>query len=528
MKRNKIILAMLTLGIIIVVLIFSGCGGGGNPVIPPPPDELTETVIPDTTKIADKETESRLTSVSSDQNVITFTKSTPQLEELQEGDILFIGVTDQTPYGLLRKVINITKSSRAGSEVVVETEFASIEEAVEEAHIRIDKEFTQSDVDYGKLRLPPGVSMSQDRDSLEYKHTFYLDEFSPIYEGNPTTTIDDVTIDGEISINYRMIFNLDVDPPHHLSWVEFRNIVESYTDINVTVGGSMTLDDLLNPNPIHLFSAPLTPILIPPLTIVPILNINLGLEGEIDAELTVGVTITQQGEKDRLEAGFEYYEGDYNELKNSPVFRFTAKVPEIDLGGRIKPYIGPQLELMVCGVAGPHCNLYGNLELIADINDNPWWTLYGGFEASVGAELKIFSKTLAKTKDWVIFDPPPKTIAQADGPFGGSDIPDISGNWSGNYSTNLISGYINFVNITQSGINFSGTYNDSLGTIGTINGEYNGNGFDGFDFTMTQTNSTCSGSFNGTAYVNGNTLTFTFTGYNCLGTHENGTGTLTR
>jgi len=105
------------------------------------------------------------------------------------------------------------------------------------------------------------------------------------------------------------------------------------------------------------------------------------------------------------------------------------------------------------------------------------------------------------------------------------EIPDISGNWSGNYSTNLISGSINFVNITQSGINFSGTYNDSLGTIGTISGEYNGNAF---DFTMTQTNSTCSGSFNGTAYINGNTLTFTFTGYNCLGTHENGTGTLTR
>jgi len=104
-------------------------------------------------------------------------------------------------------------------------------------------------------------------------------------------------------------------------------------------------------------------------------------------------------------------------------------------------------------------------------------------------------------------------------------VPDISGNWSGNYSSNLISGYINFVHITQSGTNFSGTYNDSLGTTGIIGGEYNGNAF---SFTMTQTNYDCSGSFSGTAYLDGNTLTFTFTGYNCLGTHENGIGSVTR
>jgi len=106
-----------------------------------------------------------------------------------------------------------------------------------------------------------------------------------------------------------------------------------------------------------------------------------------------------------------------------------------------------------------------------------------------------------------------------------SGIPNISGNWSGNYSTNIISANINFVNLTQSGTSFSGTFNDSIGTIGTISGEYNGSAF---NFTMTQTTYNCSGSFSGTAYLDGNTLTFTFTGYNCLGTHENGVGSVTR
>jgi len=105
------------------------------------------------------------------------------------------------------------------------------------------------------------------------------------------------------------------------------------------------------------------------------------------------------------------------------------------------------------------------------------------------------------------------------------EVPDISGNWSGNYSSNLISCYIDFVNLTQSGTSFTGTYNDSCGTTGIINGEYDGNAF---NFTMTQTSYDCSGSFSGTAYLDGNTLTFTFTGYNCLGTHENGVGSVTR
>ena len=105
------------------------------------------------------------------------------------------------------------------------------------------------------------------------------------------------------------------------------------------------------------------------------------------------------------------------------------------------------------------------------------------------------------------------------------EVPDVSGNWSGNYSSSLISCYIDFVNLTQSGTSFTGTYNDSCGTTGIINGEYDGNAF---NFTMTQTSYDCSGSFSGTAYLDGNTLTFTFTGYNCLGTHENGVGSVTR
>jgi hypothetical protein len=374
-----------------------------------------EIIIPDTTKITDEETESQLTSISQDQSEITFAQSTPQLEELQEGDILFIGVTDQTPYGLLRKVTSITRGSRADSEIVVETEFTSIEEAVEEIHISVNIVLTQDDIDYEKLRLPPGVSMSQDRGGFGYEHTFNLSDVSPIYEGDPTTTIDDVTIDGEIYLNYEMIFNLDIGL-FYLG-VEFRNIVESYTDLNVTVGGSLSLSNLLDPNPIHLFTIPFIPIPVAPLLVItPVIYINIGLNGEINAELTVGVTIDQTG-SNRLESGFEYDNGTWHSIKNSPVFDLEPKIPKLNLGGTIKPYVGPQLELIFNGCAGVYGSLYGYLELQADINDDPWWCLYGGFEGIIGAQLKILSFDLGDPVEWTIFNPDRKLLCCADGPF---------------------------------------------------------------------------------------------------------------
>jgi len=113
--------------------IFSGCGGG-NPVTPPP-DDLTEPIIPETTKVVEEEAIEEIVSVTEDQSTIVFDKSTTQLEELSPGDVIVMGVTENTPEGLLRKVTNITKGGKNGSQVIVETEFASLEEAIEQGEL---------------------------------------------------------------------------------------------------------------------------------------------------------------------------------------------------------------------------------------------------------------------------------------------------------------------------------------------------------------------------------------------------------
>ena len=86
----------------------------------------------------------------------------------------------------------------------------------------------------------------------------------------------------------------------------------------------------------------------------------------------------------------------------------------------------------------------------------------------------------------------------------------INGAWSGTYT--LISAvggsqsYVLSLNVTQSGTGVTGSWQSTAGSVGTLNGTVNGNTV---NTVFSQTNPTCTGSFNTTATVNGNTITVT-------------------
>jgi hypothetical protein len=57
------------------------------------------------TKILSDDTLAKLISYSDEK--ITFSETTPELESLSPGDMIVIGITEQTPYGALRKIVSI-------------------------------------------------------------------------------------------------------------------------------------------------------------------------------------------------------------------------------------------------------------------------------------------------------------------------------------------------------------------------------------------------------------------------------------
>lgn len=99
----------------------------------------------------------------------------------------------------------------------------------------------------------------------------------------------------------------------------------------------------------------------------------------------------------------------------------------------------------------------------------------------------------------------------------------VSGYWSGTYSSNLVSSNIT-LNLTQSGSNITGTDSSTNGANGTVSGTVSG---DTISFMLYQKTTGCLGAFSGTGTVSGDTLTLSFTGADCLGVHSNGQGTVT-
>jgi hypothetical protein len=103
---------------------------------------------------------------------------------------------------------------------------------------------------------------------------------------------------------------------------------------------------------------------------------------------------------------------------------------------------------------------------------------------------------------------------------------DYNGLWTGTLTSSLVTTPAAItINMTTTNNTISGTYSVITGAVGTISGTINNNSF---SFTLTQTTSTCTGSFTGQGSINGTTITFTYTGHDCWGTHNNGSGTITK
>jgi len=410
---KKVIFLFLILSLLITLI---GCGGG-NPIIPPMPDqEPLEPIIPETTKVVEEETIREIVSVAEDQSTIVFEKSTPQLEELTPGDIIAMGVTENTPVGLLRKITKVTKGGKDSSEVVVETEFATLEEAIEqgEFNFNIPLQIKNMKEPFSCIE---GVKLITDQSKLkDFSHEFNYEINLIAYDedGNPNTIEDNIYTTGFIFFDYNIIFNGEIKS-YKLENFVFKNILELETDISISGGSSITLDIIgksLLPKPIELgtYTIMLGPI---PVVLSPSIDIKWGLNGALYGALSVGVTRT-----DTFTAGLEWDNGTTQPIADhSTSYEYNA--PSTSLGGQIKYSIGPELSCKIYKVLGPYCDSSLYAKLSADVLGDPWWNLVGGIDAGVGAKLKIFTKTYIDVSLTVIdFS---ISIAQADGPFGGNN-----------------------------------------------------------------------------------------------------------
>ena len=101
------------------------------------PDE--DYKVPPTTKVLDEEGIAQLETITNE-GTLLFPANSPYARSLEKGDVIVGGVSDKTPYGLLRKITEIIRNNK---NIRLDTVQASLEEAVEEGSLRTHIDFSE-------------------------------------------------------------------------------------------------------------------------------------------------------------------------------------------------------------------------------------------------------------------------------------------------------------------------------------------------------------------------------------------------
>ena len=401
MKRKTII--FINLFVIFAMLLPAGGLAVGNtsakadskiylPLVLNNAEGDPEPIISDTTEVLTDGTTEHLVSVSENGDVFTFDQTTTELGELNPGDVMVGDVSTVAPNGFLRKVTNVTSS---GGQVVVTTEVATLEDAIEQGAVHVSKRLTPADIQ--STIMSPGVSLVRSN-SAELEDSFFFELNDVVLydeDGNPGTTDDQLKANGSLEFAPDFGFDL-VIRQWQLQELEYIFNIEGTTELEFLIEAEVASVEAFY-EIAHLHLGTIT-VFVGPMPIVFLIEMPVYLRG--DGSLSVGVTtsVTQQAD---LSAGLRYENGNWNPIANLNN-SFTFDPPRLSASLDFKGYVDPQLSLMLYGVTGPFAAVNPYLNLKADVFDDPWWELYAGIDVIVGVKVEVLGHSLGDHTEMVI------------------------------------------------------------------------------------------------------------------------------
>jgi formylglycine-generating enzyme required for sulfatase activity len=268
---------------------------------------------------------------------------------------------------------------------VVETEQAMLEEAIESGEMHVSQTLTPDQIQAG-VQLQ-GVTLAASK--LQDEFYFKLEDVV-LYDNdnNLNTTSDQIRADGSIRLEPGYDFSLVVQR-WELKELSFTSNVVQTAELEVKA--ELDLLSIEKEKEIARYTfAPMTVLVGPvPVVFVPVLTVNVGVDGSVHVGVTVKAT-----QEATLIAGLRYAGATWNPVSHfSNGFHYSP--PALSAGLDLKGYTGAQLTLLLYGVTGPYAEVDAYLKLEADLADDPWWTLYGGLEASGGVKMEVLGHSIA-------------------------------------------------------------------------------------------------------------------------------------
>ncbi|RME45295.1 MAG: VWA domain-containing protein [Chloroflexi bacterium] len=378
------------------ILVFSGQtyasgGPGERKLFLPSIKTGLPPIIPETTNVIAEDDLSHLTSVSEDGSVFVFTNPSQALRAIDSGEVIVGGISPATPYGFLRKVVDVFRSQ---DRLVLITEPATLEDAIQQGSVHIRRPLSPGDV--AQVKALEGVKLESIPEAG--RQSSFLIDISDVVlyddDGDLSTTDDQIVANGRLEFSSELEFGFTIRDGKLEELTMLNRVVET-ANLTVSTETSASVSKKKEIARYQLASIGFS-VGVVPVWLTPVVTISVGLDGSV----TVGVTtsVTQQA---TLTAGLHYADQSWypvSELTND----FDFQPPTLNATMDVRGYSDIQIALLLYGVTGPYAGVEPYLRLHVDIQANPWWSLYGGLVVPVGVRLEVMGRTLSDYQQVVI------------------------------------------------------------------------------------------------------------------------------
>ncbi len=368
--------------IALAIIFTTGCKKDTPEQPDPDPEPTGDVIVAENTRVIDQQTRSAITSIDTIDFTITVNGSSDIISNLKVGDILVDSASAQAPYGYLRKVTAIS-NTKAG-EVVINTGQAKLTEAVNKGSISFNTgQLKMSQIE--SYWLSDGVKLQN------LKNTDFT-VFSFDYEKEFENENGNITVSGHTDLDIEFFFDFDWDwellPYPHAFVEKFESGVEIDQSASIIMYSEAGAGMHERISLAKFYFTPWTFMVGPvPVVFVPRIELFVEMDGSITAEFTASVSESFEG---RLGVSYTT-ENSWDKIAEKTC-QNDYVAPNLTAGAVFTTHVGPEVALLLYGIAGPSANFTGCSKIDATLHAGTGnWTLafLVGLQAQVGVVIDL-------------------------------------------------------------------------------------------------------------------------------------------
>ncbi len=347
-KKPEKMKKLLFLSLALAMIFATGCvKETPQPDPEPTPEPTTEYIVAENTVVVDADARNAITKIDTSNFQFTFDGNSNIIDSLKVGDILVDSASEMAPYGYLRKVKSI--SSTKDGEAVVVTEAATLVEAVNKGSINFNTgKLSMANVE--RYELAEGVKLQN------LKNTDFT-VFSMDYEKVFTNEYGEVTISGHTDLDIEFFFDFDWDwellPYPHAFVDKFESGVEINQSASIMVYSEAGAGMHERISLAKFYFTPWTFTVGPvPVVFVPRIELFVEMDGSIVAVFTSSASENFNG---RL--GSRYTDNNGWSKISEKEYEKDYVAPNLTAGADFTAHVGPDIALLLYGIAGPYADL---------------------------------------------------------------------------------------------------------------------------------------------------------------------------